>query len=191
MRNHFNISIKAFCLFTLLTGLIYPLFITGMAQVFFPYRANGSIIIRNGNEIGSELIGQKFDSRQYFWSRPSSIDYNPLPSGGTNLGLTSDQLVRQVANRLERFRYEHALSDSIQIPPEMVFASGSGLDPHISPEAAMLQVNRISRVRNFNAVQKNQLVERIKKLTESPQFHLLGEPRINVFLLNLELDSIQ
>jgi K+-transporting ATPase ATPase C chain len=185
------ISLKIFLAFTVLTGIIYPLFITGIAQVIFPAKANGSMIRRDNKIIGSELIGQQFDSAIYFTSRPSVTLYNPLPSGGSNYGLTNIKLKELVSARKHVFYTFNQLDSLTPIPSEMLFASGSGLDPHISPEAALLQVDRIAAARNFTDMQKQKLLDCIKDFTESPQFLCLGEKRVNVLLLNLETDKIQ
>lgn len=190
MKTHLLISIKIFAVFTVLCGIIYPLFITGIAQLVFPAKANGSLIVQGNKVIGSELIGQKFDSIIYFSSRPSATDYNPLPSGGSNLGPTSSKLKQLVTERTSQFEKFNQLSGSEAIPSEMVFASASGLDPHISPKAAMLQVDRIVKARNFDNNQKQKLNVLIANETESPQFNVFGEKRINVLILNLELDKI-
>lgn len=185
------ISVKIFLTFTILTGIIYPLFITGIAQVFFPVKANGSMVIRNGHIVGSEQIGQQFDSNVYFTSRPSAVSYNPMPSGGSNYGLTNVKLKEQVNARKHNFYSFNQLDSLKEIPSEMLFASGSGLDPHISPQAALLQVDRIAKARNFTDIQKQKLLDCVQNLTEGPQFLCLGEKRINVLLLNLEADKIQ
>jgi K+-transporting ATPase ATPase C chain len=164
------ISLKIFLFFTVLTGIIYPLFVTGMAQVIFPYKANGSLIVKNSQVIGSELIGQQFDSAIYFTSRPSAVSYNPLPSGGSNYGLTNQKLKNLVETRKHEFLVFNKLDGLTVIPSEMLFASASGLDPHISPEVAILQTDRISKARNFNAEQKQKLVSVVKVLSEAPQF---------------------
>ncbi len=185
------ISIKILLFFTVLTGLIYPLFITGIAQLLFPSKANGSLIMMDNKIIGSELIGQHFDSAIYFISRPSAIAYNPLPSGGSNYGLTNLKLKQQVDERKNQFLKFNQLDSLTEIPAEMLFASASGLDPHISKQAAMLQVKRIAKARNFNDSQKQKLTECINRCTESPQLLVLGEERVNVLLLNLEVDKIK
>ena len=184
------ISIKIFFFFTVLTGIIYPLLVTGIAQLAFPSKANGSLIVRNNKTIGSELIGQQFDSTIYFTSRPSAVSYNPLPSGGSNYGLTNLKLKNLVAERKHQFINFNQLDSLAAIPSEMLFASASGLDPHISPKAALLQVERISRVRNLGNIQKQKLLQRINELSEKPTFMFLGEERINVLNLNLELDKL-
>lgn len=184
-------SIKIFLFLTILTGIIYPLLVTGIAQVIFPAKANGSLIVKDNKIIGSELIGQQFDSTIYFSSRPSAISFNPLPSGGSNLGLTNAKLKNLVNERKHQFIAFNQLDSLTAIPSEMLFASASGLDPHISPQAALLQVNRIADVRNFNAVEKQKLKKYIQDLTEAPQLMCLGEERINVLVLNLELDKLE
>ncbi len=185
------VSIKIFLFFTVLTGIIYPLFVTGIAQLCFQNKANGSIIRINGKGIGSELIGQQFDTVSYFSSRPSAVSYNPLPSGGSNYGLTNLKLKDQVDSRKKNFIAFNRLNVQTDVPSEMLFASASGLDPHISPEAALLQVDRITTARNFSSTAKQQLISIIRQKTEKPQYMLLGEERINVLLLNIELDKIK
>jgi len=185
------ISIKMFVFLTVLTGIIYPLLVTGIAQVLFPSRANGSIIIKHNKKTGSELIGQQFDSTIYFSSRPSAVLYNPLPSGGSNYGLTNTKLKDLVAIRRKQFIEFNGLDSLAVVPSEMLFASASGLDPHISPQAAILQVGRISKARNFNISQKNSLLKSIEELSEKPQYGCLGVQRINVLLLNLKTDAIK
>lgn len=184
------ISVKIFLFFTILTGIVYPLLVTGIAQLAFPGKANGSLIRVNNKIMGSELIGQQFDTAIYFSSRPSAVDYNPLPSGGSNLGSTSSKLKNLVTERKLHFIAYNELDSLTVIPSEMLFASASGLDPHISPQAALLQVNRISKARHFSNLQKQQLVGLIHSKTEFPQFGILGEERVNVLLLNIELDKI-
>jgi K+-transporting ATPase ATPase C chain len=190
MKTQTKIALKFLLIMTILTGIIYPLLMTGLAQLSFPSKANGSLIMKDGKIIGSELIGQKFDSTIYFWSRPSAIDYNPIPSGASNLGLTSDKLKKQVAERRILFATLNSITDTTTIPKEMIFASASGLDPHISQKAALLQVDRIAKARNFNTIQKQNLVQSVKDLTETLQFLVLGEERVNVLVLNLELNKL-
>ncbi len=184
------ISLKIFLFFTILTGIIYPLFITGIAQVVFPSKANGSMIVKDNKLIGSMLIGQQFDSTIYFTSRPSAISYNPLPSGGSNYGLTNVKLKNLVDERKHHFITFNGLDTLTVIPSEMLFASASGLDPHISPDAALLQVDRIVKARGFDLTYKQQLVDLVHRQTEKLQFALLGEPRINVLILNIKLDNL-
>ncbi|MFA6126784.1 MAG: potassium-transporting ATPase subunit KdpC [Bacteroidales bacterium] len=185
------ISLKIFLFFTILTGIIYPLLITGIAQLIFPVKANGSLIVKDNKTVGSKLIGQQFDSTIYFMSRPSAISYNPLPSGGSNYGLTNVKLKDQVDLRKNKFIEFNLLDNLTAIPSEMLFASASGLDPDISLQSALLQVNRIAKARNFDSAQKQRMMQCIKNLTESPQFSLLGNERINVLVLNLEIDKLE
>lgn len=185
------ISLKIFLLLTVLTGVIYPLLVTGIAKVVFPSKANGSLIIMNNKTIGSVLIGQQFDSTIYFSSRPSVISYNPLPSGGSNFGLTNTQLKELVSQRKKEFITFNNLDSTAIIPSEMLFASASGLDPHISKQAALLQTNRIARARNFSEAQKQELARCVENLTEAPQYFVFGKERVNVLLLNIEVDKIK
>ncbi len=168
---------------TILTGILYTLLITGIAQLFFPTKANGSFI----QNIGSELIGQKFVSDKYFWSRPSAINYNPLPSGGTNYSMTSKKLRDTTFSIENNFASKNMIYNKSEIPNEMIFSSASGLDPHISVQAAKLQIKRIAKARNID---ETKIQEIITKLKEPRQFFVLGEERINVLLLNLSLDKI-
>jgi potassium-transporting ATPase KdpC subunit len=186
-----KISLKIFLFFTLLTGIIYPLLVTGLSQLLFPWKANGSLITKENKIIGSKLIGQEFDSTIYFTSRPSVISYNPIPSGGSNYGLTNTKLKELVNARRKQFIAFNQLDSLVEIPSEMLFASASGLDPHISPKAALLQADRIAKARNYTETQKLKLIECIKNNTEYPQFLCFGEERVNVFLLNLDIDKIK
>ena len=187
----FGIALKIFLVFTILTGIVYPLLVTGIAQVVFPYQANGSLIYKDNKLIGSELIGQQSDSTIYFTSRPSAIGNNPLPSGGSNLGLTSAKLKAQVAERKNKFITFNQLDKNVEVPSEMLFASASGLDPHISLEAAGLQVNRVATARHFSNTQKERLKTLVEKMSEAPQLGCLGESRVNVLLLNIALDKLR
>lgn len=190
MKKQTIIALKFLLTMTVLTGVLYPLLMTGLAQISFPSKANGSMIIKDGKIIGSELIGQKFDSTIFFWSRPSATGYNPLPSGAFNYGPTSDTLRKLVTSRRDLFAKMNSIEDPLSVPKEMIFASGSGLDPHISSQAALLQVDRIVSARHFNETKKALLIKLIKDRTEKPQFAILGENRINVLMLNLDLNSL-
>jgi K+-transporting ATPase ATPase C chain len=187
----FITSIKVFLFFTILTGIIYPLSVTVFAKLFFPGKSEGSIIYRNNVAVGSALIGQQFDTSIYFSSRPSAINYNPLPSGGSNLGMSNSKLKDSVSKRIDRFILSNHLDSTVTIPSEMVYSSASGIDPHISFESAILQESRVASGRHFNARQKKELSDLIRNHTEPPQYNLFGEKRINVLLLNLDLDTIK
>ena len=179
-------SIKQTILWTVVTGILYPLVITGIAQLAFRDKANGSLIERDGKVVGSALLAQQFTGEKYFWPRPSAGSYATVPSGASNLGPTSQKLHDAVATNAAAFRAAHKLAADAPVPADMVFASGSGLDPHISPEAAGLQVARVATARGAREDSVRALVE---KFVEPPQFGFLGEPRVNVLLLNLALDQ--
>jgi len=175
---------------TVLTGVVYPFFITGISQAIFPFKANGSMLKDGNRVVGSRLIGQSFNNERYFQSRPSAVNYQTLPSGATNLSVTSEKLKEQYIDRRKIFQQRNNLADSTQVPSEMLFSSASGLDPHISLEAAKLQVLRIAKVRSLNANQTGQLLNLIDKVKESRQLGLFGEPRINVLVLNMKMDQL-
>jgi potassium-transporting ATPase KdpC subunit len=176
---------------SVLTGLVYPAFITAVAYVCFPSQAKGSLVYNTSkNVIGSSLIGQQFSDNRYFWSRPSAVGYNPMPSGGTNLCLLSNQLKDSIVSRSKAFRNVNNLANDSLVPKEMLFTSASGLDPHISPAAALAQVNRIADARNYTKTQRSTIQALIVKNTREPQFGFLGERRVNVFMLNHDLDLI-
>ncbi len=180
-------ALKLFLIMTVITGIIYPLVIFGLGQTLFPDKANGSLIKVDGKLIGSILIGQKFTSDKYFWPRPSAIDYNPLPSGASNLGPTSAALKDIVGAREKAL--EKANPGERKIPRDLLFASGSGLDPDISPEAAMYQAGRVAHARGLDNAGKMRLINLIGKQTKQPDLGILGETRVNVLELNLALDS--
>jgi K+-transporting ATPase ATPase C chain len=183
-------SVKLLLFMTILLGLIYPVFMFIIGKIIFPGKSAGSFIEINGNVIGSELIAQKFDSSIYFQPRPSAIDYQPMPSGASNLGPTSQKLKDMSDSLRKAFILKNNLPANTDVPPDAIFASGSGIDPHISPVNALLQSDRVSKERNFDTNRKKQLADLIKRLTEGPQFGILGEQRINVLLLNIELDKL-
>jgi K+-transporting ATPase ATPase C chain len=191
MKKTMLIAIRLILFFTVTAGIIYPLIITGISLTFFREKAQGSLVNKDGVVIGSKLIGQQFEGVSYFSSRPSALNYQTMPSGASNLSWTDKRLKEMVAQRKEDFLSKNMLPDTAAVPAEMLFASASGLDPHISPRAAYLQIERISASRKFNEEQKHQLSLTLAKMTEKPQYSLFGEERINVFLLNLELDKIK
>jgi potassium-transporting ATPase KdpC subunit len=184
-------SLKILLAMTLLTGVLYPVFMFVIAQLVFPNKSNGSMIDKDGKVVGSELIAQKFQSNRYFWSRPSVIDYNPFPSGASNFGPTSDTLRKLVIERKRDFIEKNNLSLNTVVPTEMLFASGSGIDPHISPAAAIMQIDRIAQARGLDGPKKAALLKIVQNHIEAPQFGLLGEPRVNVLKLNLALDDLE
>ena len=190
MKKQIMITLKYFAVITIITGVIYPLLITIISAIVFPDKASGSFIEKDGKIIGSKLIGQKFESDKYFWSRPSAVDYNPMPSSGSNLGPTSEKLKQAFHIRKKNFIEKNFVIDTTSIPNEMFFASASGVDPHISPISAKLQVERIAKTRGFTKEQKEKVFHLIDSLTEKPQLGFLGNSVINVLLLNLALDKV-
>lgn len=185
MIAHLRPALVLLAFFTLVTGLAYPLAITGLVQVLLPVEANGSMVIRQGVMVGSELIGQRFTSDRYFQGRPSAAGekgYDAASSSGSNLGPLSKKLSERMGSDIASLRKAGATT----IPVDAVTTSASGLDPHISPAYAALQIERIAAARNVPAEQVRALVARY---TEHPSFGLIGEPRINVLRLNLALDA--
>jgi len=183
-------------IFTLITGVIYPLVVTGIAQVIFPSQANGSLIMVNGKAVGSELIGQQFDEPKYFWGRISetgTFAYNAFNaenltgSSGSNFGPLNPALTEMVRARIDALKAADP-GNTLPIPVDLVTSSGSGLDPHISIAAAQYQVHRVATARGLSEADVQALVD---KYTVGRQFGFLGEPRVNALLLNLALDGIQ
>jgi K+-transporting ATPase ATPase C chain len=190
MRLLIRPAVVSFILFTMLTGVIYPLAFTGIAQGLFPYQANGSMIVRDGKPLGSTLIGQPFDDPRYIWGRLSAtapFSYNAAASSGSNLGPTNPRLLEVVKTRIAALRAADPQNTS-PIPVDLVTASGSGLDPHISIAAALYQVTRVAKARGLSEEAVRALVD---QYTEGRQFGFLGEPRVNVLLLNLALDELK
>lgn len=176
-------------LLTIVTGLAYPLLITGVAQSVFPDKANGSLIMKNDQAVGSRLIGQNFTEPKYFWGRPSATSdfpYNAQASGGSNLGPSNPALVDNVKERLAKLKAADP-ENTASIPVDLVTSSASGLDPHVSKAAADYQVKRVARIRNISEIKIQNLVENHAK---SIQMGFLGEPMVNVLELNLALDEL-
>lgn len=188
MSNVFRPALAILLSLTILTGAVYPLVVTGLAQLFFPGKAAGSLIIKDGQSVGSALIGQSFTDPGYFWSRPSATGghpYNALASGGSNLGPLNPALREAVQQRVAALRA--ADPDNLApVPVDLVTASASGLDPHISEAAALYQVERVARDRGMPV---SNVRERVHAHTEGRWLGFLGEPRVNVLLLNMALDE--
>lgn len=188
MTNHIKPAILMLLFFTVLTGVVYPLAVTFSAQLLFPRQANGSLLGSNEQPLGSELIGQAFNRPEYFWGRPSATSpapYNGGASGGSNQGPSNPALIDIVKARIKALRDANP-SHSGTVPVDLVAASASGLDPHISPAAAAYQISRVASARQMSMDSVRELVERY---TEPRQWSVLGEPRINVLKLNLALDK--
>ena len=185
MKKNLLIALWFTLVTTVMFGVLYPLAVTGLAQVMFPSRANGQLIERGGKIVGSKIIGQSFTEPGYFHSRPSSAGtgYDATSSSGSNLGPTNKTLIDRVKGDVQKAQAENP---SVPVPVDLVTASGSGLDPEISPAAAEFQVPRVARERKISQPEVRALVE---KFTKDRQFGILGEPRVNVLELNLELDS--
>jgi K+-transporting ATPase ATPase C chain len=190
MHAQFRTGVITLAVFTLLTGLIYPVAVTGIAQWIFPHQANGSLVIRDNQLIGSHLIGQSFTAPKYFWSRPSATaayPYNAAASSGSNLGPTNPALEQAVQARVNDLQAADP-ENRFPIPVDLVTSSASGLDPHISVAAAYYQVPRVARARTLSEEQVRRLVA---QYTQGRQLGFLGEPRVNVLTLNMALDGLQ
>ncbi len=188
MFTHLRPAILLVVVLTLITGVAYPLAVTGIAQALFPRQANGSLIVVDGRVVGSDLIGQPFDDPKYFWSRPSATSpypYNAAASSGSNQGPTNPALADAVKGRIEALRAADP-GNTGPVPVDLVTASGSGLDPHISVAAALYQAPRVARVRKLDEAAVRALVA---QHTEGRQWGFFGEPRVNVLRLNLALDG--
>jgi K+-transporting ATPase ATPase C chain len=185
-----KISIRTTIVLTVLTGLVYPLVLTGISQALFPKQANGSLILKDGKPAGSSLIGQPFDDPKYFWSRLSATTpqpYNASNSGGSNLGPTNPALIQEIQARIDALRKADP-GNLDPMPVDLVTSSASGLDPHISPAAAYYQLERVARARN---VPEGKISGLIQANTQGRFLGILGEPAVNVLELNLALDAIK
>lgn len=187
---HVKQAILVFFIFSILCGLVYPLFMTAVSRFLFPWRSNGSIIILGNRAVGSEFIGQRFKSSKYFHGRPSATDpaYHASASSGSNCGPSNAKFRDEVMKRIEEVRNENGLSSNIPIPADLVLASASGLDPHISVESAMLQVKRIARERG---VSESKVKEMVSQSIEHRLLGIWGQPRVNVLKLNLAMDKLK
>jgi K+-transporting ATPase ATPase C chain len=182
LRTFYSCSVL-FILLSLVTGGVYPILVTAIAHTVFPQQAGGSLLIEDGNVIGSSLLAQPFTKPEYFWARPSAADYNAAGSSGSNLGPTSPALLEAVAARAK----EIGASESVPVPIDLVTTSGSGLDPHITPAAGFFQATRVAKSRGLS---EEQVHEMIRRQTEERTLGLIGERRVNVLLLNLSLDAL-
>ena len=181
-------AIRLFIVLTIVTGILYPLVVTGIAQTAFKSQANGSLITRNGQVVGSHLIGQQFDDPKYLWGRPSAtspVPYNAASSSGSNQGPTNPDLIKALQGRVKTL-HDADPSTTSPVPTELVTASGSGLDPHISVAAAAYQLNRIAKARG---IEKSKLQQLLAEVTSKRTFGVLGEPVVNVLEFNLALDN--
>ena len=185
-------SIRQTILWSVICGVLYPVVITVLCQVMFRDQANGSLVMRDGKLIGSALLAQQFQGSNYFWPRPSACTYGSSPGGivassGSNLGPTSGALQTNVMNNAAAFISGNNLPTNTVVPVDMIFASASGLDPHISPEAARLQIARVAAARGLS---QDKVTELVEKYVEPPQWGFLGQSRVNVLLLNVALDDL-
>jgi K+-transporting ATPase ATPase C chain len=187
MKNQFRPAITLLAMLAIITGIIYPLAVTGIAQVVFPHKANGSLITIDGKTYGSELIGQQFDDPKYFWGRPSAAGYDAAASSGSNYGPMNPALEEAIKARITALQAADP-NNPLPIPVDLVTASASGLDPHISVASALYQVMRVAATRGWSEAEVTSLVE---KYSEGRQFGIFGEPRVNVLILNLALDGVQ
>jgi potassium-transporting ATPase KdpC subunit len=188
LKTTMKTAMLLFIAFSLLTGLIYPLLMTGIIQIAMPEPASGSLIVMNGKIVGSELIGQNFTSPGYFHGRPSAVNYAGNGSGASNFGPTSAKLMEQVSRRISDVRRENNLSSNATVPSELVLNSGSGLDPHISMEGVMLQVPRVA---NARGIPESEVKVLVYQHIEPAQFGIMGQERVNVLNLNLALDGLK
>lgn len=189
MLKHFKTSLLMLLLLTAIIGVVYPLLVTGLAQLLFPRQADGSLIVQNGKPVGSSLIGQPFADPKYFWGRPSAtapMPYNAAASAGSNFGPTNPALTDAIQVRIKAL-HEADSGNTALVPVDLVTASASGLDPHISPAAAEYQVARVARVRGLDPAAVRKLVAHH---TQARQWFVLGEPRVNVLELNRALDGV-
>lgn len=187
MKNYILVSIRLTAVTIILFGVLYPLLITGIATVAAPGGGRGETITVDGEVVGFELIGQQFDGDRYFHGRPSAVAYNAAATGGSNKGPSNPDYLAQVQDRIDQILKENAGVAVSDIPVDIVTASGSGIDPHISPQAARIQIGRVARARGID---EEKLTELVNEHTKMPLWGLLGTPGVNVLCLNIALDSI-
>jgi K+-transporting ATPase ATPase C chain len=187
MKRHWIIGLKLTFVTLIMFGVLYPLFITGLAKVIAPNGGKGEEITMNGKVVGFELIGQKFDEDKYFWSRPSAVDYNAASTGGSNKGPSNPEYLALVKARIDTFLIHNPSVKKSDIPVDLVTASGSGLDPHISPEAALIQIPRIAKTRHID---ERSLEKLVRDHIELPTFGM-GTGRVHVLRLNIALDELK
>ncbi|RHX83332.1 potassium-transporting ATPase subunit KdpC [Leptospira stimsonii] len=188
MLNSITIAIRTLFFLIFITGVFYPIVVTGFSERLFPFQSGGSLIRSNEKELlGSELLAQKFTKDEYFWPRPSAADFATVASGASNHSATNASFKAKVEERKNYLLKKHP--DQTSVPPDLLFASGSGLDPHISPASAYFQVQRVATARRLNSDQILELKKLLEQSTEKPSFGFIGEKRINVLRLNLNLNS--
>jgi potassium-transporting ATPase KdpC subunit len=190
MKRNALTALRLFLFLTAVTGVLYPAVITFTGGVLFPSASSGSFVEYRGRTVGSSLVAQEFVSRKYFWPRPSAILYEPVPSGGSNLGPTDRSLRDSLETRRKQFIARNDLSVSFVVPVDMCTASGSGIDPHISPAAAGAQIERVARARGLGEGARKELEALVERYVEPPQLGILGTERVNVLLLNIALDDL-
>lgn len=176
---------RLFLVLMVLTGVIYPLALTGVAQLLFHDQAQGSLVMSNNSVVGSRLLSQKTEGAKYFWPRPSAGDYATVAAGASNLGPASDALKKAISDRVTK------LGGGNSVPDDLITTSGSGVDPDISPEAALWQIDRVAKARGYSPEQLEELKKLVELHIDAPQFGFLGEPRVNVLMLNLAVDKLQ
>jgi K+-transporting ATPase ATPase C chain len=182
---HLKISVLMLFIFTIITGVVYPLLITGIGIIIFPEKRNGSLIVKNGSVIGSELIGQKFEKAEFFHGRPSAVSYDASSSGGSNYGPMNKKFIEEIQNRSVQIRKKYNMNEKTPLPSDFLFSSGSGLDPHISLESVKLQVDKIAFSRKIN----KSIIENIIDRNIIKQYYFIGQPYLNVLKINMELNE--
>jgi K+-transporting ATPase ATPase C chain len=182
-----KIAVKTFLFFSVLVGLVYPIFITLVAKIVMPYKANGSLLIKDNKVIGSVLIGQSFTEDKYFQSRPSFVGYNAQGSGGSNYGPSNKKFIEEVAEKIKSVRAINGISDSV-VPADMVLSSASGLDPHISVENALIQAKRVAQVRR---IPLDEILRLVNNNTDKDFLGVWGRPGVNVLKLNITIDELE